>query len=125
MHYVRFLVPERLLVVRSGVKLAGAELLSIEQFGIGGSNTWQGYRQDAMLADSGICDSAELRYPMQAHRRQTRSFAGDGVCGFWQCLVSQGKRGFGSEYFAVSGIAAAVTVRRKVECLRRLGNSFD
>jgi len=71
--------------------------------------------QEALLADSGICDSAELRYPMQAHPRQPRSFAGDGVCGFWQCLESQGKRGFGSEYFAVSPIAAAVTVRRKVE----------
>ncbi|MEG5019572.1 MULTISPECIES: hypothetical protein [unclassified Microcoleus] len=67
--------------------------------------------QEALLTDSGICDSAELRYPMQAHPRQTGSFAGDGVCGFWQCLESQGKRGFGSEYFAVSGIAAAVTVR--------------
>ncbi|MEG4842773.1 hypothetical protein [Microcoleus sp. B9-D4] len=71
--------------------------------------------QEALLADSGIFDSAELRYPMQAHPRQPRSFAGDGVCGFWQCLESQGKRGFGSEYFAVSPIAAAVTVRRKVE----------
>ncbi|MEG5163935.1 ShlB/FhaC/HecB family hemolysin secretion/activation protein [Microcoleus sp. AT3-A2] len=125
LHYVRLLAPETLLVVRSDLALAGAELLPIEQFGIGGSDTLRGYRQDAMLADSGIFDSVELRYPMQAHRRQTRSFAGDGVCGFWQCLESQGKRGFGSEYFAVSGIAAAVTVRRKVECSRRLGNSFD
>ncbi|MEG3922660.1 hypothetical protein [Microcoleus sp. POL10_C6] len=113
--YVRLLVPERLLVVRSDVELAGAELLPIEPLGIGGSDRLRGYRQDTMLADSEIFDSAELRYPMRAHPRQPRSFAGDGVCGFWQCLESQGKRGFGSEYFAVSGIAAAVTVRRKVE----------
>jgi hemolysin activation/secretion protein len=125
LQYVRLWVPERLLVVRSDVKLAGAELLSIEPLGIGGSDTLRAYRQDAMLADSGIFDSAELRYPMQAHPRQTGSFAGDAVGGFWQCLESQGKRGFGSEYFAVSGIAAAVTVRRKVECLQSLRNSFD
>ncbi|MEG4108279.1 ShlB/FhaC/HecB family hemolysin secretion/activation protein [Microcoleus sp. S13_C5] len=125
LQYVRLLGAQRLLVVRSDLALAGAELLPIEQFGIGGSDTLRGYRQDALLADSGIFDSAELRYPMQAHRRQTRSFAGDAVCGFWQCLEPQGKRGFGSEYFAVSGIAAAVTLRRKVECSRRLGNSFD
>ncbi|MEG4273506.1 MULTISPECIES: hypothetical protein [unclassified Microcoleus] len=110
---------------RREVELAGAELLSIEPFGIGGSDTLRGYRQEALLADSRIFDSAELRYPMQAHPRQPRSFAGDGVCGFWQSLASQGKRGFGSEYFAVSPIAAAVTVRRKVKCSRRRGNSFD
>jgi len=110
---------------RREVELAGAELLPIEPFGIGGSDTLRGYRQEAFLADSRICDSAELRYPMQAHPRQPRSFAGDGVCGFWPCLESQGKRGFGSEYFAVSGIAAGVIVRRKVECSRRRGNSFD
>ncbi|UNU18224.1 hypothetical protein D0A34_04515 [Microcoleus vaginatus PCC 9802] len=125
LQYVRLLAPETLLRVRSDVALARAELLPIEQFGIGGSDTLRGYRQDALLADSGIFDSVELRYPMQAHRRQKRSFAGDAVCGFWQCLESQGKRGFGSEYFAVSGIAGAVTVRLKVECSRRLGNSFD
>ncbi|MEP6517396.1 ShlB/FhaC/HecB family hemolysin secretion/activation protein [Microcoleus vaginatus] len=125
LQYMRLLAPETLLQVRSDVALAGTELLAIEQFGIGGSDILRGFRQDAMLADSGIFDSAELRYPMQAQRRQIRSFAGDAVCGFWQCLESQGKRGFESEYIAVSGIAAAVTVRRKVECSRRLGNSLD
>lgn len=112
-------------ICRREVAWAGAELLAIEPFGIGRSDTLRGYRQDALLADSGIFDSAELRYPMQAHPRQPRSFAGDAVCRFWQCLESQGKRGFGSEYFTVRGITAAVTVPRKVECLRRLGNSFD
>jgi hemolysin activation/secretion protein len=38
--------------------------LSIEQFGIGGSDTAGGYRQDAVLADSGIFGSAELWYPI-------------------------------------------------------------
>jgi hemolysin activation/secretion protein len=67
---------------RREVAWAGAELLAIEPFGIGGSDTLRGYRQDALLADSRIFDSAELRYPMQAHPRQPRSFAGDAVCRF-------------------------------------------
>ena len=40
------------------------ELLLIEQFGMGGSDTVGGYRQDAVLADSGIFGSAELWYPI-------------------------------------------------------------
>lgn len=104
MQYVRLLARETLLQVRSDVALVRAELLAIEQFGIRGSDTLRGYRQDAFLADSGIFDSVELRYPMQGHRRQTRSFAGDAVCGFWQCLESQGKRGFGSESLLSAGL---------------------
>ena len=64
LQYVRLLAPETLLVVRSEVQLAGGELLPIEQFGIGGLETVRGYRQDALLADSGIFNSAELRYPI-------------------------------------------------------------
>ena len=64
MQYVRLLAPETLLVARSDVQLAVGELLPIEQFGIGGSDTVRGYRQDAVLADSGIFDSADLRYPI-------------------------------------------------------------
>ncbi|MEG5222406.1 hypothetical protein [Microcoleus sp. AT9b-C5] len=40
--YVRLLAPETLLQVRSNVALAGAELLAIEQFGIGGSDILRG-----------------------------------------------------------------------------------
>ena len=61
---MRLLAPETLLVARSDVQLAVGELLPIEQFGIGGSDTVRGYRQDAVLADSGIFDSADLRYPI-------------------------------------------------------------
>jgi hemolysin activation/secretion protein len=64
LQYVRLLAPQTLLVVRSEVQLAIAELLPIEQFGLGGPETVRGYRQDAMLADSGIFASAELRYPI-------------------------------------------------------------
>ena len=48
--------------MRSEVQLAGGELLPTEQFGRGGSDTVRGYRQDAVLADSGIFGSAELWY---------------------------------------------------------------
>ncbi|MEG4396062.1 BamA/TamA family outer membrane protein [Microcoleus sp. BROC3] len=45
--------------------LAGGELLPpIEQFGLSGLQTVRGYPQDALLADSGIFGSAELRYPI-------------------------------------------------------------
>ncbi|MCC3407580.1 MAG: ShlB/FhaC/HecB family hemolysin secretion/activation protein [Microcoleus sp. PH2017_10_PVI_O_A] len=64
LQYVRLLAPQTLLVVRSQVQLAGGELLPIEQFGLGGPDTVRGYRQDAMLADSGLFASAELRYPI-------------------------------------------------------------
>ena len=64
LQYVRLLAPQMLLVVRSDVQLAGGELLPIEQFGLGGPDTVRGYRQDVLLADSGIFSSAELRYPI-------------------------------------------------------------
>lgn len=64
LQYVRLLAPQTLLVVRSQAQLAGSELLPIEQFGLGGPDTVRGYRQDAMLADSGLFASAELRYPI-------------------------------------------------------------
>lgn len=64
LQYVRLLAPQMLLVVRSDVQLAGGELLPIEQFGLGGPDTVRGYRQDVLLADSGIFGSAELRYPI-------------------------------------------------------------
>ncbi|MEG4335907.1 hypothetical protein QUB40_28820 [Microcoleus sp. AT9_A2] len=48
LQYVRLWVPEKLLLVRSGVKLAGAELLSIEPLGIGGSDTLRDYRQSIL-----------------------------------------------------------------------------
>ena len=38
--------------------------MPIEQFGIGRSDTVRGYRQDAVLADSGIFGSGELWYPI-------------------------------------------------------------
>ena len=64
LQYVRLLAPKRRMLVRSVVLLAVGELLPIEQFGRGGSDTVRGYRQDAVLADGGIFGSAKLWYPI-------------------------------------------------------------
>ncbi|MGL5058385.1 MAG: ShlB/FhaC/HecB family hemolysin secretion/activation protein, partial [Microcoleus sp.] len=64
LQYVRLLAKETLLVVRSDLQFAGEALVPIEQFGLGGTDTVRGYRQDVLLADSGIFASAELRYPI-------------------------------------------------------------
>jgi len=86
LQYVRLLAPKRGMVVRSKVQLAGGELLPLEEFGIGGSDTVRGYRQDSVLALGRDFWFSRVVVSDSAHRRQTRSFAGDAVCGFWQCL---------------------------------------
>ncbi|HLO50553.1 MAG TPA: ShlB/FhaC/HecB family hemolysin secretion/activation protein [Kamptonema sp.] len=62
--YVRRLAPETLLVLRTDAQLATSSLLSLEQIGIGGSQTVRGYRQDLLLSDSGLLASAEVRIPV-------------------------------------------------------------
>lgn len=49
---------------RSDLQLATTSLLPIEQFSLGGFSTVRGYRQDALLADSGFQASAEVRLPI-------------------------------------------------------------
>lgn len=83
---MRLLAPKRRMVVPSEVQLAVGELLALEQFGIGGSDTVRGYCQDAVLALGRDFWFSRVVVPDCAHRRQTRSFAGDAVCGFWQGL---------------------------------------
>jgi hemolysin activation/secretion protein len=62
--WVRVLAPETLLVMRSNLELADQWLPSSEQFGIGGSGSVRGYRQDQLLTDNGIFASAEVRIPV-------------------------------------------------------------
>ncbi|AFY66430.1 surface antigen (D15) [Geitlerinema sp. PCC 7407] len=52
------------LLVRGDIQLADRPLLSVEQFGLGGLGTVRGYRQDALLTDSGAFASAEVRLPV-------------------------------------------------------------
>lgn len=62
--WVRLLAPDTLLFVRGDIQLANRALVPVEQFGLGGISTIRGYRQDAVLGDSGILASAEIRIPV-------------------------------------------------------------
>jgi len=62
--YVRILAPESLLLARANIQLADRALLGSEQFAIGGFGSVRGYRQDILLADSGIFASTEVQIPV-------------------------------------------------------------
>lgn len=62
--YVRLLAPDTLLFLRSDLQYGDRPLVSLEQFGLGGIQSIRGYRQDALLTDSGLFASAELRIPI-------------------------------------------------------------
>lgn len=51
------------LLVRSDVQLSSDDLVPLERFSLGGVESVRGYRQDALLGDSGIFTSAEVRIP--------------------------------------------------------------
>lgn len=62
--YVKLLAPDSILLVRGDIQVADRPILPLEQFGLGGGESVRGYRQDALLADSGIFASAEARFPI-------------------------------------------------------------
>ena len=51
------------LLVRSDGQLSTDDLVPLEKFSVGGVESVRGYRQDALLGDSGIFTSAEVRIP--------------------------------------------------------------
>ncbi|NJL52435.1 MAG: ShlB/FhaC/HecB family hemolysin secretion/activation protein [Hydrococcus sp. SU_1_0] len=51
------------LLLRSDIQLSTDDLVSLERFSLGGVESVRGYRQDALLGDSGILTSAEVRIP--------------------------------------------------------------
>jgi hemolysin activation/secretion protein len=51
------------LLLRSDIQLSTDDLVSLERFSLGGADSVRGYRQDALLGDSGILTSAEVRIP--------------------------------------------------------------
>ncbi len=55
---------DSLLLLRADAQFADRPLLSGEQFGLGGNDSVRGYRQDALLTDSGLFASAEVRLPI-------------------------------------------------------------
>jgi hemolysin activation/secretion protein len=64
MQWVRQLAPDTVLVLRSDAQISDRAMLPIEQFGLGGQESVRGYRQDALLTDSGVFGSAEVRVPI-------------------------------------------------------------
>ena len=50
-------------LLRSDIQISADELVPLEQFSLGGGESVRGYRQDALLGDSGLLISAELRVP--------------------------------------------------------------
>ena len=56
------------LLARTDMQLTWDQLLPLEQFGIGGHDTVRGYRQNALLTDSGIYGSFEVRFPVHKGR---------------------------------------------------------
>ena len=53
-----------IFLLRSELQLAAEPLISTEQFSLGGGTTVRGYRQDALLTDSGFLATAEFRLPL-------------------------------------------------------------
>ncbi|MDJ0589642.1 MAG: ShlB/FhaC/HecB family hemolysin secretion/activation protein [Pleurocapsa sp. MO_226.B13] len=51
------------LLLRSDLQLSSDDLVPLERFSLGGAESVRGYRQDALLGDSGWFASAEVRIP--------------------------------------------------------------
>jgi hemolysin activation/secretion protein len=67
--WVRILAPDTLFLFRTQVQLADRALVPLAQIGLGGIESVRGYRQDALLTDSGLFASAEARFPIARFRR--------------------------------------------------------
>ncbi|GAB4548587.1 MAG: ShlB/FhaC/HecB family hemolysin secretion/activation protein [Pleurocapsa sp.] len=61
--WVRQLNDDFLFLVRGDIQLAD-DLVSLEQFRLGGATSVRGYRQDVSLSNGGLFTSAELRIPV-------------------------------------------------------------
>ena len=62
--YVRQLAKDTLLIARGRTQLADHPLPSVEQFGLGGLGSVQGYQTNSLLTDSGLFGSLELALPI-------------------------------------------------------------
>jgi hemolysin activation/secretion protein len=62
--YVRLLGPDTILLLRGDLQISDRALVPFEQFGLGGSASVRGYRQDGLLTDNGAFGSAEVRIPI-------------------------------------------------------------
>lgn len=63
------------LLVRSDLQISTDDLVPLEQFSLGGIDSVRGYRQDALLGDSGAFISAEVRVPVYRWRNNQSNIA--------------------------------------------------
>lgn len=63
------------LLLRSDIQLSGDDLVPLERFSLGGVDSVRGYRQDALLGDSGLFVSAEVRIPFYRWNQQQSSLS--------------------------------------------------
>ena len=63
------------LLLQSDIQLSSDDLVPLERFSLGGSQSVRGYRQDALLGDSGVFASAELRIPVYRWSNNRNSLA--------------------------------------------------
>ena len=74
---------ESQLTVGADIQLSGDPLVPVRQFSLGGPNSVRGYRQDAVIADSGLTVTAEVDIPiLEVGDNQQLSlvpFAGAGI----------------------------------------------
>lgn len=59
--YLRLLTPDFTLLIRSDLQVSDRPLVPTEQFSLGGALSVRGYRQDLLLGDNGLFNSAEIR----------------------------------------------------------------
>ena len=59
--YLRLLTPNITLLLRSDLQVSDRSLVPVEQFSLGGALSVRGYRQDLLLGDNGLFNSAEIR----------------------------------------------------------------
>jgi hemolysin activation/secretion protein len=52
------------LILRGDAQWTSDQLLSLEQFSLGGTNTVRGYRENQLVRDTGVIGSIELRFPV-------------------------------------------------------------
>jgi hemolysin activation/secretion protein len=69
--YVRQLATKTLLVARVRSQIADGPLPSVEQFGLGGLGSVEGYQTNSLLTDSGLFASLEVALPILSWQKGT------------------------------------------------------
>jgi hemolysin activation/secretion protein len=67
--YVRQLAKDTLLIARGRVQVTHNPLPAVEQFGLGGLGSVQGYQSNSLLTDSGLFGAIELAVPVLRWQR--------------------------------------------------------